>query len=224
MNLIQEAYSRLFPGKEFPFAAKLSYNLRLSDFNSNLRYYQDHLEVNLNLQWKDIDDEIKIGLIQTLLLKVLKQKKNTQNIELYHNFLKNIPLLTSKNKSDPQLDASFRRVNQQFFEGKLEKPNLEWGSDSHRKLASYNLHRDTVTFSTLFREAPLEMIDYLMYHELLHKLQQFTHKNGRSFFHTREFRKEEKKYPDYENMEKDIQKLLRQKTPRFSLKTLFSLN
>ena len=50
------------------------------------------ITINLNLQWKDIDDEIKIGLIQSLPLRILK--KPIPNIELYNSFVRNIPILT----------------------------------------------------------------------------------------------------------------------------------
>jgi len=211
MNLIQESFQRLFPENEFSYLAEIEYNRRLGNFNANIQLRNKKLKVNLNLQWKDIDDEIKIGLIQHLLLKILRKKKNTFNIDLYNNFIKNIPILTPKTKSDPSLLDSFNRVNEQFFYGILDRPNLEWGRRSYRKLASYNFHNDTVTVSTLFTDARQEILDYLMYHELLHKHHKFRHNNGRSSFHTKAFREDEKKYPDYEMIEKEIDSIIRKR-------------
>lgn len=210
MNLINEAYQRLFPEKELTHATELNYNLRLADFNSNIRFSPYKIVINLNLQWKDIDDEIKIGLVQTLLLKAFKKKKNSSNINLYNNFIRNIPILTVKNRSDPILEESYARINAQFFSNQLEKPNLVWGRDSFRKLGSYNFHDDSITISTLFRAAPAEALDYIMYHELLHKQQKFSSKNGRSFFHTTEFREAERQYPNHELVEKEIQNIIKQ--------------
>ena len=214
MNLIPEAYARLFPEKPFDYEVELNYNLRLSDFNANIRFNQRKITLNLNLQWKDIDDEIKIGLVQSLLLKLFKAKKNTQNIELYNNFVRNIPILTPKIKSDPLLQDSFNRVNTQFFENSLEQTNLCWGSDSRRKLASYNFHEDAISVSTLFRNVSPEVLDYIMYHEMLHKWQKFTHKNGRNSFHGREFREAERQYPEQERIEKEISGIIRKNAPK----------
>lgn len=229
MNLIQEAYQRLFPEKEFSYQTYLEYNRRLGNFNANIFFYNTKVSIHLNLQWKDIDNEIKIGLIQTLLLKALKnrcgsakdeargkKKKTTQNIELYNNFIKNIPILTPKTKTDPLLAESFHRVNERLFQNLLEKPNLTWGTDSRRKLASYNFHDDTVTVSTIFKEASEDVLDYLMYHELLHKHHQFKHREGRSFFHTREFKFDENLYPNKEQLEKEINKIIRKSKGRKS--------
>ncbi len=211
MNLIEESFQRLFPEKEFPYFTEMEYNRRLADFNANIRLEPRKIKVNLNLQWKDIDREIKIGLIQHLLLKMFKTRGHTYNIELYNNFIKNIPILTPKTKFDPLLEASFHRINQQFFSNSAEKPNLTWGQDSFRKLASYNFHTDTVTVSTLFTDARAEILDYLMYHELLHKHHKFKHNYGRSSFHTRAFREDERLYPDHEKIEKEIETVIRKK-------------
>jgi len=211
MDLIQESFQRLFPEKEFIYQTRLEYNLRLADFNANVKYSGGKIGVNLNLQWKDIDDEIKIGLIQSLLVKIFQKGKRltTPNIELYNNFVKNINILTPKVQSEPELELSFQRVNERFFLGELEKPNLKWGSASRRKLASYNYHDDTVSVSTLFQSADQHILDYLMYHELLHKHHKFNHKNGRSFFHTREFKEAENIYPQRAEVEHKISLLIR---------------
>ncbi|MBU0459191.1 MAG: hypothetical protein KJ771_00115 [Nanoarchaeota archaeon] len=218
MNLIQESFQRLFPDKEFSYQTKLEYNRRLADFNANIRLHQNNIQINLNLQWKDIEDEIKIGLIQHLLLKIFKQKKlTTPNINLYNNFVKNIDILATKTKPDPTLLLSFWRVNELFFYNRMEQPNLQWGQQAFRKLASYNYHNDTVTVSTIFQDQRDEILDYLMYHELLHKFHKFKHKNGRSSYHNKEFKDTEKLYPNYQEMEREISKIIRmKKTPKKS--------
>ncbi|MBT3814649.1 hypothetical protein HOE37_01510 [Candidatus Woesearchaeota archaeon] len=210
MTLIKESFQRLFPEREFKYKTYLEYNRRLGNFNANIKYDYNKISIHLNLQWKDIEDEIKIGLIQTLLVKVFKTKKRqTSNINLYNNFIKNIPTLTEKIHSNPILESSFHRVNNGFFFNQIEKPNLKWGTDSRRKLASYNFHDDTVTVSTIFKESREELLDYLMYHELLHKYHKFNHKNGRSFFHTKQFKADENLYPDKEALEREISKIIR---------------
>lgn len=211
MNLLHASYQRLFPDKEFPYHTHIEYNRRLADFNANIRLHQNTVSLHLNLQWKDIDEEIKIGLVQHLLCRVLKKKVNTPNIELYHNFIKNIPTLTPKTRNDDVLEVSFQRVNQQFFHHQIEQPNLQWGQDSFRKLASYNFHNDTITVSTVFTEAKPELLDFLMYHEMLHKHHKFKHRNGRSSFHSPEFKEAEQAYPNHKQIEREMNALIRQK-------------
>jgi len=222
MDLINESFQRLYPHKPLIYTTKLEYNLRLKDFNANIRLYKNTLSINLNLQWKDIDDEIKIGLIQSLLVKILKEKAHTPNIDLYNNFIRNIPILTEKTKSHPILELSFTRINQQFFSNQLEQPNLTWGQASFHKLAHYNFHNDTITVSTIFQTAKPEILDFLMYHEMLHKHHKYNNHNGRNAFHTSEFRQAENLYPHKDQIEQEINKLIRQQKRQFKLNAKFN--
>ncbi len=211
MNLIHESFARLFPGREFPYQTELEYNLRLGRFNANILKHGNTISVRMNLQWKDINDEIKIGLIQHLLLKIFKEKGHTFNVELYNNFIKNIPSFTAKTRADPSLESSFQRINAMFFSNKIEKPNLVWGKRAFHKLASYNLYEDTITVSEIFKDARQEVLNYLMYHEMLHKHFQFRQRNGRNFYHSRDFRKAERLYPEYKEIENELHQIIRQK-------------
>lgn len=211
MDLLQEAHQRLFPDESFSYTTGLEYNRRLAPYNANIRLQTKHLQAHLNLQWKDIDAEIKIGLLQHLLLKILKRKGMSQNINLYHQFIKNLSTFTPATASDPLLEGSFQRVNQQFFAGLMDLPSLRWGTASRRKLAHYNFHDNSVTISTIFQTARSELLDAVMYHELLHKQHQFSHRNGRGLYHSPAFKEDEKRFPNHALIEKEIQQVARKK-------------
>jgi len=214
MNLIQHSFQQLFPNKQFNYQAILKYNKKLGDFNANIKLLDNVLQVNMNYKWKPIDKEIQIGLIQTLLLKMFAKRyryksKTNFNIDLYNNFVKKIPLLTPKTKTHPILETSFHRVNQAYFHELLDKPNLTWGTDSKTKLACYNFHNDTITVSTIFKNSSEEILDYLIYHELLHKKQKYRCKNNRNYFHTKKFREAENLFPNKNQIEKQINQVIR---------------
>ena len=133
----------------------------------------------------------------------------TPNMRIYNNFIKNLSILTPKTKSDPILEESFYRVNEHYFDNQMEKPNLIWGQDSVRTLATYNFHNDTVKVSSLFKKAENDILDYLMYHELLHKEHKFNNKKGRSYYHTRSFRADENLYPNKNDIDRRITKIIK---------------
>jgi predicted metal-dependent hydrolase len=224
MNLIQKSFQQLFPDKTPAYQLILKYNKKLGDFNGNIRLEKTFLQINLNYKWKQIDEEIQIGIIQTLLLKMFAKRyriktKTTFNIKLYNNFVKKIPLMTKNTKTHPILESSFHRVNQTHFHELLDRPNLQWGRASKAKLACYNFHNDTITVSTIFKDSPNHILDYLLYHELLHKKQKFYCKNGRNYFHTKKFRDAEDLFPNKNHVEKEINQIIRQskrKTTLFS--------
>ena len=195
MNLALRAYKELFPDKEDSRDFIIKYSAAFGDFNGNVRYNTSFVEFRLSRKWKKISPEIQIGLLQNLILKMLKKKKNTTNIDLYTKFIKNMTKYAKVTKSDPELEESFARVNDNYFYGLIDKPNLKWGGHSRAKLGSYEYGSDRITISQIIREDQ-NLVDYVMYHEVLHKKHKFYTKNGRSYHHHKAFRKAEKAFED----------------------------
>jgi hypothetical protein len=94
----------------------------------------------------------------------------------------------------------------------LDKPNLCWGSESFTKLGCYEYGSNTVTVSRIF-EQDEELLDYIMYHELLHKKHKFSTRNNRSYHHTTHFRRKEKEF-DNPRIEEKLKKFLAKKRVR----------
>jgi|TARA_B100002003_G_scaffold242067_1_gene264561 predicted metal-dependent hydrolase len=206
MNLIEESYTRLYPNKEFTHLTEIKYSGKFKPFNANVRYSSNKITLNLSKKWRKIDKEITIGLVQELLIKIFKIKKHTKNMDMYNSFIKNLHKYTPKTESHPLLESSFQRVNDRHFSNILEQPNLKFGKKSFSKLGSYEYASDTITISKAL-EYDLELIDYVMYHELLHKKHQFKSKNGRALHHSTKFRQDEKLFPNHDLMEKRLSRL-----------------
>jgi len=207
LNLIEESYSRLYQNGQSNRDTILKYSGRFSDYNANIKLTPSKIIVNMSKKWRHIDKEIKIGLVQELLCKIFRSKKNTMNIELYHNFIKNLDLVGHEREVDPELLKSFDRMNNIFFFNSMDYPNLRWGNKSFRVLGVYDYQTDTITMSSALKKSPLEVIDYVMYHEMLHKKFKYNHKNGKSYHHTPEFRKWERKYPHWKDIEHKLKRI-----------------
>ncbi len=203
MKIIEEAFSKLYPEKEFNYNPKIKYSRKFKDFNANVKKHYNNLEFNLSKKWKSIDRDIKLGLIQDLMNKIFKTKIKTQNIDLYNIFIKKLHLTIPKTKTDPVLEDSFNRINEKYFYGIIERSNLVWGSKSIRQLGTYEYQTDTITISSIFKEH-IELLDYIIYHEMLHKKYKFINKNGRSYHHTKEFKKKEREFENAAQMERLI--------------------
>jgi len=95
----------------------------------------------------------------------------------------------------------FERVNATYFGGALPCPRLTWNrTPTYRKMGHYNFMTDTVMLSLTLDDTrvPAHVVDYVMYHELLHKQLGVTMVNGRRYAHTPEFRAAEQAFPHYE--------------------------
>jgi hypothetical protein len=141
---------------------------------------------------------------------------STSNMKLYEAFMKGLSKYAKSDEHDPELEESFNRVNEKFFNGMMEKPNLIFANESFRKLGSYEYSTNTVYMSTIFQGLPddeKKFLDYVVYHELLHKKHTFNVKNGRHQAHTTVFKNDEKKFGlvDDVDMEKELTNWLRKK-------------
>ncbi|MGV8141042.1 MAG: hypothetical protein ACP5NW_01220 [Candidatus Woesearchaeota archaeon] len=203
----------------------LKYSGHFSNYNANVKYTRSHIEFNLSRMWKDVDEDIQIGLIESLVIRMNKLKGiSTSNMKLYETFMRGLSKYAKSDDHDPELEESFNRVNERFFNGMMEKPNLLFASESFRKLGSYEYSTNSIYISTIFQGLPedeLRLLDYVMYHELLHKKHTFNVKNGRHQAHTAIFKKDEKKFSHEAgiDMEKELNKWLR--TKKYGLKSIF---
>jgi len=114
-----------------------------------------------------------------------------------------------------QLDLSFKRVNQQYFHDSLSRPHLIWSSRlTFRKFGHYQWDIDTVMISQTLdnQRVPEFVVDYVMYHELLHKKLGIRKVNGRRLSHTKIFRNEEQKFMKFEKAKKYLNHISRKKS------------
>lgn len=110
------------------------------------------------------------------------------------------------------LRASFERVNAAYFGGKMARPRLIWNNTlTGRKFGHFDFLRDTlmVTQTLDSPAAPEFVVDFLVFHELLHKFHGQTWVNGRGYAHTTEFYRDERKFARYEEAEQILNRLAR---------------
>ncbi|MBS3102299.1 hypothetical protein J4458_02530 [Candidatus Woesearchaeota archaeon] len=226
MNIAEKAFLEIFPEKNIEdYDFEIKYNNKFNDYNANVKYFRNNFQFNLSKKWKNVSEEIQSGLIQELLLKIFRLKKKTTNIDLYNLFMKNVHISVPKTKTDAILEESFNKVNEKYFFGLLERPNLVWGNFSLRKLGHYEYGSDTISISRVFRNSDMDILDYVMYHEMLHKKHKFNSKGMRNFHHTKEFKSSEKKFENSSLMEEKISRLVRKESARNPLKrSIFGLN
>ena len=208
MSIIIDAFEDLFPEKNIEeFNFRINYNDRFKPYNANVKYTRNSFVFNLSKKWKRVSREIQIGLLQELLLKVFREKKKTFNIDLYNNFMKKIHIAVPKTRIDPFLEESFDRINEKYFVGMVEKPNLVWHS-SIRRLGSYEYGSDAISISKVL-ENDESALDYVMHHEMLHKKLKFDSSNGSCRHHTKAFRELERKFENSHELEERLKSITR---------------
>jgi len=96
------------------------------------------------------------------------------------------------------LDALFDALRDRYFEPLMAKPRLGWsGRLSTTLLGHYDhTHHTIVLSSWLDRpEVPQYVVEYVLYHEMLHVKHPVEHGRGRRAVHTAAFREDERRFP-----------------------------
>lgn len=108
------------------------------------------------------------------------------------------------------LAASFERVNRQYFDGRIPRPDLTWSRTlTGRKFGHYDFVHDRVCISSTLDspDVPEFVVDHVMHHELLHKKLGLRFQRGRQHAHTPEFRNEERQFARYEEADAFLNRL-----------------
>jgi|ERR1700730_9900864 len=98
------------------------------------------------------------------------------------------------------LVALFERLNQQYFAGSLQRPHIGWSSRSwRRQFGSYDPGPNQIVLNRRMDRpgVPQSVVEYVLYHEMLH-VKHPTRRSGCSLIsHSPEFRAEEKHFEHF---------------------------
>jgi hypothetical protein len=119
--------------------------------------------------------------------------------------------------SHHSLEAAYERVNREYFGGEMARPALIWSRRvTYREFGHYQPSSDTVSISRSLDAptVPEYVLDFVVYHELLHKQLGMKTAGGRQYAHTPEFHRAEGRYPRCQEAQDFLQTLSRQLSPR----------
>jgi hypothetical protein len=110
------------------------------------------------------------------------------------------------------LDEIFASMNQRYFGGYIRKPTLTWSAKkTYRILGHHDSTHDTISISRSLdsRDVPRYIVEYVLFHEMLHVAHPAKQINGRRYYHTPEFKRDERLFARYEEAEAWIERNVR---------------
>lgn len=159
-----------------------------------------------------------------LVAKLLRKKVPTQAREIYSNFIKQQEIrdkaienkktrgrkiITSAQGMFFDLDEIFEKLNAEYFRKSLPKPILTWSSrKTYRILGHHDSTHETVVVSKSLddRNVPEYVVEYVVFHEMLHIFHPTEHRDGRRYNHTPAFRRNERKFRHFTEAESWIER------------------
>lgn len=176
-------------------------------------------KAQINEAFINTTDEILAVLVRLAFLG--KNQEDSQAIkkyalsEEYSEVVLELDVMADTEAENPQgkcynLDRLFHTINREYFGGKMVKPRLSWNrSFTTRKFGHYERGRDRVVLSISLDSdrVPQYVVEFVLYHELLHKQHEGKWVNGRLNVHTPEFRQDEQKFSKYKEADQWLTKL-----------------
>lgn len=99
------------------------------------------------------------------------------------------------------LEEIFSRLNRRFFHPRLPQPRLGWAlRHSRHILGHYDSAHRTISISPRLdrRSVPRYIVEYLVFHEMLHIIHPVRRRGPRRVIHSPEFLAAEKTFPEYQ--------------------------
>jgi len=142
-----------------------------------------------------------------LLSRVYKKKIDRQTRSMYNAYSKQLTYKrqTRKINYEPKgkyynLSLIYKSLNIMYFNSELQITNIGWSKkNSYTRLGFFDKNRNLIVISKIFDSphVPLRILQYLMYHEMLHARFPEETVNNRRRIHTPQFRAEERKFPGF---------------------------
>jgi hypothetical protein len=108
------------------------------------------------------------------------------------------------------LEEIFERLNAQYFDGLMGRPQLGWSRRPARgMLGHFDPSHNAIVISRIFDRpgVPPLALEYVVFHEMLHLRFPVNHSGARRRVHTREFRDAEKKFPRLQEAKEMLKRL-----------------
>ncbi len=162
----------------------------------------------------DAPGEVLESLIHILITRAVRRKPNVEHLSRYNQYihhpemenrLARVRLCRSRKRLPGpvgkyfNLNESFLRINQKYFHASLRKPNLSWSPGRSRtQLGYHDSHLNLVVISRWLdqKATPLFIIDYIMYHELLHIVVRPEFRTQKRVIHSAEFKRREEQFEE----------------------------
>jgi len=155
---------------------------------------------------------VQRALAFILVAKLLRKKVSPLASQIYQSFVKSREMqakaienklakgrkiITSPKGEIYDLEEIFARLNKTYFQNVIEKPVLSWSArKTYRILGHHDSTHQAIIISKSLDDAkvPHYVVEFVVFHEMLHIFHPTTLRDGRRYNHTPQFRRDEKKF------------------------------
>jgi len=199
------------------------------------RRRQSTMSIRVSDYMDSAPDDVTEALAWFLLCRAYGKRCPDGMAETYHAFARSRAMWGPKKKTYMtrarnlsfrpigafrDLGTVFDYVNSCYFDGAIRRPDLAWAKEPPSvRLGFYFEPLDILAANRIMdsEKVPRYVLEFVVYHELLHGVLEAKGTHARRVHHTKEFREMERRFSMYDDAEAWLSRLARQKRPSRSV-------
>ncbi len=210
-ELFHQTFNELRPGSSLP-----EFNVEFFAFanvNNTIRLRKGRLLVRLSDLLEGAPEPVLKAIAHILLAKMYRHPIDRTHAARYRKYvgsqdivrkahlvrqLRGRKLLRSAQGRYHDLDSIFEELNMRFFHGLMARPRMSWSQNKTRRiLGHYDPAHNAIIISRIFDHPalPRYVLEYVVYHEMLHLKHPVKLRGSRRCVHSAEFQAEERLFP-----------------------------
>jgi len=210
-EIFQETFQELRPGHSLP-ELKIEF-FAFANINNTIRLREGKLLVRLSDLLEGAPDTVFRAIAHILLAKMYRRPIDRGQAARYRKYVGShditrkahlVRQMRGRKRLLParghfyDLDAVFEDLNTRFFYGLMARPRMSWSQNKTRRiLGHYDPAHNAIIISRIFDHPaiPPYVLEYIVYHEMLHLKHPVRLRGSRRCVHSAEFQAEEKLFP-----------------------------
>ena len=210
-KLFEETYRELRPRSEVPELRVEFFDF--ANINSTIRLREGKLLVRVSDLLEGAPEYVLRAIAHILLAKVYRKPVDREYATRYRRYvsaqhmsrkahlvrqMRGRKRVHSALGNAYDLDGIFEELNLRFFHGLLARPLMTWsGEQARNRLGHYDPAHNAIVVSRVFDQArvPRLVVEYIVYHEMLHLKHPVKMRGSRRCVHSAEFQAEERQFP-----------------------------
>jgi len=211
LEIFLETYRELRPTSSIP-ELQIEF-FTFANVNNTIRLRDGRLLVRLSDLLEGAPDSVLRAIAHILLAKMYRQPIDRGQAARYRKYVASheivrkthlVRQMRGRKRLRPargffyDLDAVFEELNTRFFHGLMARPRMSWSQlRTRRILGHYDPAHNAIIISRVFDHpaVPAYVLEYIVYHEMLHLKHPVRLRGSRRCVHSAEFQAEEKLFP-----------------------------
>jgi len=211
VEIFQNAYSELRPGTSLP-ELKIDF-YAFANVNNTIRLRNGRLLVRLSDLLEGAPENVLRAIAHILLAKMYRKPVDRAHAARYRRYvgsheivrkahlvrqMRGRKILRPARGHVFDLDAVFEELNMRFFHGLMARPRMSWSQTRTRRiLGHFDPAHNAIIISRIFDHPamPRYVLEYIVYHEMLHLKHPVRLRGSRRCVHSAEFQAEERLFP-----------------------------